>query len=79
MRPASVVRCDRSSTDGTAEPHRCVTRVSGVVPAGICVDVEKRERHDGQHANRQVRAIGLAELSPDGNGLWTGTESALPR
>ena len=39
--------------------------------AGICVDVEEPERDDGQHANRQVRAVGLAELSSDRGGLWT--------
>lgn len=39
--------------------------------AGICVDAEEPERDDGQRPNRQVRAIGLAELSSDRDGVWT--------
>jgi PPOX class probable F420-dependent enzyme len=39
--------------------------------AGICVDVEEPERTDGQRPNRQVQAIGIAELSPDHDGRWT--------
>lgn len=39
--------------------------------AGICVDVEEPEREDGQRPNRQVRAIGLAELFTDEAGEWT--------
>jgi hypothetical protein len=39
--------------------------------AGICVDVEDPERTDGQRPNRQVGAIGIAELSPDHDGRWT--------
>ncbi len=39
--------------------------------AGLCVDVEAAERGDGQRPNRQVRAIGEAELFPDDRGSWT--------
>ena len=50
-------------------PH--LRRLAANPRAGICVDVEEPERDDGQHANRQVRAVGLAELSSDRGGLWT--------
>jgi hypothetical protein len=39
--------------------------------AGLCVDVEEPERTDGQRPNRQVRAIGDAELFPERHGEWT--------
>lgn len=39
--------------------------------AGLCVDVEEPERPDGQRPNRQVRAIGEAELFPDDQAAWT--------
>ncbi len=39
--------------------------------AGLCVDVEAPDRGDGQRPNRQVRAIGEAELFPDDRGAWT--------
>ncbi|MGH2884974.1 MAG: hypothetical protein ACRDPA_20105 [Solirubrobacteraceae bacterium] len=38
---------------------------------GICVDLEESERGDGQRPNRQVRAIGTAELLPDHAAAWT--------
>ncbi len=38
---------------------------------GLCVDSEQPERPDGQRANQQVRAIGDAELFPDGGQEWT--------
>lgn len=50
-------------------PH--LRRLAANPRAGICVDVEEPERDDGQHPNRQVRAVGRAELSPDHDGLWT--------
>jgi nitroimidazol reductase NimA-like FMN-containing flavoprotein (pyridoxamine 5'-phosphate oxidase superfamily) len=50
-------------------PH--LERLSGNPRAGICVDVEDRERADGQRPNRQVRAIGSASLSPDDHATWT--------
>lgn len=50
-------------------PH--LRRLEANPRAGVCVDVEEPERDDGQHPNRQVRAVGLAELSPDRNGYWT--------
>jgi hypothetical protein len=37
----------------------------------VCVDVEEPERGDGQRPNRQVRAIGTAELFADEDGSWT--------
>jgi nitroimidazol reductase NimA-like FMN-containing flavoprotein (pyridoxamine 5'-phosphate oxidase superfamily) len=39
--------------------------------AGVLVDTEDPERDDGQRPNRQVRAIGEAEMFPDSGGLWT--------
>lgn len=39
--------------------------------AGVLVDVEHPERRDGERPNRQVRAIGDAELFPDAEGEWT--------
>jgi nitroimidazol reductase NimA-like FMN-containing flavoprotein (pyridoxamine 5'-phosphate oxidase superfamily) len=39
--------------------------------AGVCVDVEEPEREDGQRPNRQVRAVGRAELFADPGGVWT--------
>lgn len=50
-------------------PH--LRRLEANPRAGICIDVEEPERDDGQHPNRQVRAVGLAELSPDSDGFWT--------
>lgn len=39
--------------------------------AGLCIDVEQGEREDGERPNRQVRAVGEAELFPDADGTWT--------
>ena len=39
--------------------------------AGLCIDVEQAEREDGERPNRQVRAVGEAELFPDPGGTWT--------
>jgi nitroimidazol reductase NimA-like FMN-containing flavoprotein (pyridoxamine 5'-phosphate oxidase superfamily) len=39
--------------------------------AGICIDVEQPERDDGERPNRQIRAIGDAELFADEHGVWT--------
>jgi nitroimidazol reductase NimA-like FMN-containing flavoprotein (pyridoxamine 5'-phosphate oxidase superfamily) len=39
--------------------------------AGLGIDVEGSERADGQRPNRQVRAVGNAELFPDQQGMWT--------
>jgi PPOX class probable F420-dependent enzyme len=39
--------------------------------AGLCVDAEQLERGDGERPNRQVRAIGLAELFADTDHAWT--------
>jgi hypothetical protein len=50
-------------------PH--LRRLAGDRRAGLCVDVEAPEREDGQRPNRQVRAIGDAELFPDDRGTWT--------
>jgi len=51
-------------------PH--LRRLAANPRAAICVDVEEPERDDGQRPNRQVRAIGTAEMSADDDGLWTG-------
>jgi len=50
-------------------PH--LRRLGANPRAGICVDVEDPERDDGQRPNRQLRAIGIAELSADRDGRWT--------
>lgn len=50
-------------------PH--LARLAANPRAGICVDIEEAERDDGQHPNRQVRAVGVAHVSPDGDGVWT--------
>lgn len=63
--------------DGTAfymtsihdRPH--LARLRREPRAGICVDVEDLERADGQRPNRQVRAIGEAEVFLDVGGEWT--------
>lgn len=39
--------------------------------AAICLDTENPYPMGGVRANRQVKAQGLAELSPDEGGLWT--------
>lgn len=50
-------------------PH--VDRLSRDPRAGICIDVEESQRSDGQRPNRQVRAVGRAELYPDAGAVWT--------
>jgi PPOX class probable F420-dependent enzyme len=39
--------------------------------ASICVEVEERERSDGERPNRSVRATGPAEVFTDVDGTWT--------
>ena len=51
--------------------RRHVRRLERDPRAGICIDVEGPERSDGERPNRQVRAVGTAELSADERGLWT--------
>lgn len=56
----------------TSFPDRPHLRRLGRNPrAGICIDVEQPERDDGERPNRQIRAIGSAELFADDHGLWT--------
>lgn len=50
-------------------PH--LRRLSANAHAGLCIDVEEPERVDGERPNRQVRAIGQAELFADAGGAWT--------
>ncbi len=50
-------------------PH--VRRLMRDPRAGVCVDLEDPERIDGQRPNRQVRAVGSAELLPDREATWT--------
>lgn len=50
-------------------PH--LRRLASNPRAGLCVDVEEPERADGQRPNRQVRAIGDAEVFPERHGEWT--------
>lgn len=58
-------------------PH--LRRLTANPRAGLCVDVEEPERSDGQRPNRQVRAIGTAELFPDPDGHWTAVITASLR
>ena len=44
-------------------PH--LRRLLNNPKAGLCIDVEDSERTNGQRPNRQVRAIGNAELFTD--------------
>ena len=50
-------------------PH--LRRLAQNPRAGLCIDVEDAERPDGQRPNRQVRALGVAELAPDHDAHWT--------
>jgi len=50
-------------------PH--LERLSHNPHTGLCIDTEDPERPDGQRPNRQVRAIGDAELFPDRQAEWT--------
>ena len=56
----------------TSRPDRAHVRAAGARSrAGICIDVEEPERGDGERPNRQVRAVGTAELFADEVGMWT--------
>jgi nitroimidazol reductase NimA-like FMN-containing flavoprotein (pyridoxamine 5'-phosphate oxidase superfamily) len=50
-------------------PH--LRRLAANPRAGLLIDVEDSERDDGERPNRQVRAVGEAELFPDEGGRWT--------
>jgi nitroimidazol reductase NimA-like FMN-containing flavoprotein (pyridoxamine 5'-phosphate oxidase superfamily) len=50
-------------------PH--LGRLRANAHAGLCIDIEEPERVDGERPNRQVRAIGQAELFADHDGVWT--------
>lgn len=50
-------------------PH--LKRLAANPQAGVGIDVEDEERVDGHRPNRQVRAIGNAELFPDHDASWT--------
>jgi len=50
-------------------PH--LRRIEGNKRAGVLVDTEDSERDDGQRPNRQVRAIGDAEVFADSGWEWT--------
>lgn len=50
-------------------PH--LKRLAANRRAGLLVDVEDPERADGQRPNRQLRAIGNANLFPDNRAAWT--------
>jgi nitroimidazol reductase NimA-like FMN-containing flavoprotein (pyridoxamine 5'-phosphate oxidase superfamily) len=53
-------------------PHRPHVRRLTVNPnATLCIDDEAAEGDDGQRPNRQVRAVGRAEVSSDVDGVWT--------
>jgi PPOX class probable F420-dependent enzyme len=50
-------------------PH--LRRLAANTRAGVLVDAEDAERDDGQRPNRQVRAIGEAEVFRDSDAEWT--------
>ena len=50
-------------------PH--VERLRQNLQCGIVVDDEEQERSDGERPNRQVRAVGVADLRQDTDGFWT--------
>ena len=50
-------------------PH--LRRLARNPRAGLCIDIERRVREDGQRPNLQVRAVGHAELFPDEGRAWT--------
>jgi PPOX class probable F420-dependent enzyme len=50
-------------------PH--LRRLAANPRAGVLVDTEDAERDDGQRPNRQVRAIGEAQVFSDSGGQWT--------
>ena len=56
-------------TSFSDRPH--LRRLHRNPQAGLCIDVEQREREDGQRPNQQVRVTGRAELFADDDGLWT--------
>jgi nitroimidazol reductase NimA-like FMN-containing flavoprotein (pyridoxamine 5'-phosphate oxidase superfamily) len=56
-------------TSLTHKPH--VRRLGRNPAASVCLDVEGEERADGERPNRQVRAIGFAELIDDVEGERT--------
>lgn len=51
------------------KPH--VERLRRDPRVGVVVDEEEPERTDGERPNRQVRAVGVANLSHDTGGVWT--------
>lgn len=56
-------------TSFSDRPH--LRRLHRNPQAGLGIDVEQREREDGQRPNQQVRVTGRAELFADDDGLWT--------
>ncbi len=56
-------------TSYSDRPH--LRRLAGNPRAGLCVDIERPAREDGERPNLQVRAIGNAELFADEAGAWT--------
>jgi nitroimidazol reductase NimA-like FMN-containing flavoprotein (pyridoxamine 5'-phosphate oxidase superfamily) len=56
-------------TSYSDRPH--LRRLAGNPRAGLCIDVERAPREDGERPNLQVRAVGRAELLPDEGGAWT--------
>jgi nitroimidazol reductase NimA-like FMN-containing flavoprotein (pyridoxamine 5'-phosphate oxidase superfamily) len=56
-------------TSLVGRPH--LRRLAERSTASVCLDVEDPERHDGERPNRQVRAVGRAELLDDVDGART--------
>lgn len=56
-------------TSFSDRPH--VRRLAHNPRAGICVDFEGPLRADGERPNRQLRAVGNAELVTDQDTTWT--------
>ncbi len=56
-------------TSYSDRPH--LRRLERNPHAGLVIDVERPDRGDGERPNRQVRAVGVAELFADANWEWT--------
>lgn len=56
-------------TSYSDRPH--LRRLAGNPRAGLCIDIERPAREDGQRPNLQIRAVGQAELFDDAGGAWT--------
>jgi nitroimidazol reductase NimA-like FMN-containing flavoprotein (pyridoxamine 5'-phosphate oxidase superfamily) len=56
-------------TSYSSRPH--VRRAIANPRIGLVIDAEEPLRQDGERPNRQIRAVGTAEVGPDADGHWT--------